>query len=749
MAKKPIAYMLCRVSTPEQSLESQEETLLSIAKNYGFQVPPECIFREQKTGYDEDINEDRTSIVELRDAIALNKPDAIFCLELSRLSRRAIKLHKYIYEFSVTPNIPMYFADMDKWTIDIETREPNDENILKLIGACESVEKERERIKARTMRGRASAGAKGLYTGHLADGYIVKTNSKNEKYIDTDDERVEVIRRIFLLYQKHSTNEVRDILNAENIPTTNKYRATSHAFNYKAKHKNKSGDIIDRSDDLWTGNSIRQILKNRWYIGERSFMGKEHSVPRIISNELWQEVQDKLNSYPRIIKKGKNLFLLKDLMYCSCGRKMYGHFQGLNNHYYCSSAHTGKKCNTRGICKENAENIVYQIIYNRLIFDVFTNEESPIHRLLQMDAKSLKEEKDKIEAYKNIIQQQKEKIEELEKEYKRACLQIIKSKTEIEEQTYEELKSDIEGQIKDSEKKITEYKNEINYAYRNIETKNSAKHIAEKIADCSLEEFRELLLATVKKFTIFNASKTTSILRIEYANGEVEEIIYSPQKYKDKYFLLTKRVYGPNYELVKANPQTAAWAYVINLNYMQELRYNEVTQKLSFEGRGLYYYDSSIAFILDFESYNTAQSLLQEKGLNVSFNVYENEVEVDTFLSFFMNEKGHRYEKTIIKTERAEEIREYQKIYRKKYNSGKLSSEVYIEKDELYEEINRKRKTLYNKIYKIKNNSKLSDSEKKAKIAEIKKALKELRLKINYKKTSERGAKLLKRLRGI
>ena len=62
MAKKPIAYMLCRVSTPEQSLESQEETLLSIAKNYGFQVPPECIFREQKTGYDEDINEDRTSV---------------------------------------------------------------------------------------------------------------------------------------------------------------------------------------------------------------------------------------------------------------------------------------------------------------------------------------------------------------------------------------------------------------------------------------------------------------------------------------------------------------------------------------------------------------------------------------------------------------------------------------------------------------------------------------------------------------
>ena len=145
---------------------------------------------------------------------------------------------------------------------------------------------------------------------------------------------------------------------------------------------------------------------------------------------------------------------------------------------------------------------------------------------------------------------------------------IIKSKTEIDEHTYEDHKSDIDEQIKECEKKVTEYNNEINYLYRNIETKNSAKHIAEKIADCSLEEFRELLLATVKKITIFNASKTTTILRIDYANGEIEEVIYSPQKYKDRYFLLTKRDYAPDHQQVKANPQTAAWAYVINLNYM-------------------------------------------------------------------------------------------------------------------------------------------------------------------------------------
>ena len=241
MAKKRIAFMLCRVSTPEQSLESQEETLLRIAEENGFHVPSEFIFREQKTGYDKEFEDDRASIVELRNAIALQKPDAIFCLELSRMSRTAIKLQKYIYEFSVTPKIPLYFADMEMWTIDIETGERNQDNILKLIGAAESVEKERERIKARTMRGRIASGAKGLYTGHLADGYIVKLNDKNEKYIDVDDHRIEVIKRIFQLYLHHSTNEVRDILNSEKIPTTNKYRTESPSFKYRTEHKNKSG----------------------------------------------------------------------------------------------------------------------------------------------------------------------------------------------------------------------------------------------------------------------------------------------------------------------------------------------------------------------------------------------------------------------------------------------------------------------------------------------------------------------------
>lgn len=755
MTKRRIGFMLCRISTPEQSLESQENMLLQIAEDAGFHVPQEFIFREQKTGYD-DFDDDRRSIVELRNAIILNKPDAIFCLELSRMSRNAIKLQKYIYEFSVTPKIPLYFGDFDLWTINPTTGERIDENILKLIGAAESVQRERERIRERTMRGRKSAASKGRYTGHLADGYKVEVNKKFEKEIKIDVNRAQIIKRIFELYLNHSTNEVRDILNAEHIPTTNKYRSTSSDFNYKLEHKNKTGDTIKREQDLWTGNSVRQILKNQWYIGKRSFMGVEYPVEAIIDNETWQSVQEKLRSYPIIVKKGKNQFLLKDLLYCSCGRKMYGHFQGLNNHYYCSSAHAGKhKCNTRGISKENAESILHQVIHQRLIYqvfsDAFSEDESPLTKLLRIDNKSLESERQKIGAFKGIIKDSEEQIEEKKRQLSKTRLLIIQSKSEEEETDYKNIQNTIENEIKELGERITEYNSAIRRINRSIETRKSAKNIVDKVSDCTLEEFREFICVAIEKITLYNANKNTSILRIDYANGEREEVIYSPQRYKNRYILLTKRGYTPPLE-ENGNSDLIKWRMtnlVFNEYMHDDVCYDEHKQKVVFEGKGIYH-SGNVAFIVRKELYQEQKQFLKdEHSAILHFNEIEDEVDVDTFMSLFIDDLGHSYQKTIVNTDRAEELRKYHKQYQKRYNTGKPSSEAYIDKDELYDEINAKRKRLYNKIYKIKQRKTLSDTEKKEQISIIKKQLKELRLQINYKKESERAEKILKRLRGI
>lgn len=53
------------------------------------------------------------------------------------------------------------------------------------------------------------------------------------------------------------------------------------------------------------------------------------------------------------------------------------------------------------------------------------------------------------------------------------------------------------------------------------------------------------------------------------------------------------------------------------------------------------------------------------------------------------------------------------RLWRKKYNTGRPTQEQYVLHNESYDEICLKRKHLYNRRYKIKNNKSLSEDEKK------------------------------------
>ena len=287
------AFALCRASSPEQNLESQSESLKVIANEMGFEITD--VFEQKISGYDKNYDEDRESIIALRAAISANPPDAIFIWELSRLSRRALKVIEYIREFSVTPKIPMYFQDFDLWTINPDTCIRNEENILTLMGAARGVEKEREMIMRRTARGRELAAKKGLYMGHLADGYTVQVNEKKEKVIRVDTDRADkVIKRIFKLYDEecYSTYQIKYILNSENVPVTNLYRLKrKDKWNYKEQYSDRSKGILKRENAQWTSGAISRVLTNEWYIGKRFFKGVEYPVEAIIEREQWDRVQ--------------------------------------------------------------------------------------------------------------------------------------------------------------------------------------------------------------------------------------------------------------------------------------------------------------------------------------------------------------------------------------------------------------------------------------------------------------------------
>ena len=163
---KKRAFALIRVSTNEQDTASQKNSLITIANNNGYDISPDDIFEEKISGYDEDENQDRLSIIKLEEQISIRKPEAIFVLELSRLTRRAIKVQRYIDRLSISPKVPMYFADYDVWTLDTKTKKTLDDNIMKLVGGAKGVELERERIKTRTSRGRNAKAEKGFFVGN-------------------------------------------------------------------------------------------------------------------------------------------------------------------------------------------------------------------------------------------------------------------------------------------------------------------------------------------------------------------------------------------------------------------------------------------------------------------------------------------------------------------------------------------------------------------------------------------------------
>ena len=134
--------------------------------------------------------------------------------------------------------------------------------------------------------------------GSIPTGYKVE----NKKLI-VDPERAELVRRVFSRFiEIQSPKQIAHELNQEGIRTN--------------------------QDREWTTAHIYRMLNNRTYIGKVFYKNEEYEgkQERIISDEMWQRVQEILRSdSPIKDHKGKleTLAPLKGLLYCGhCGCRM-------------------------------------------------------------------------------------------------------------------------------------------------------------------------------------------------------------------------------------------------------------------------------------------------------------------------------------------------------------------------------------------------------------------------------------------
>ena len=345
MAKKQYAALLARVSTPQQikiGLESQVAVLKRRAIDDGYDVPNELIFQEQISGLDAN-KPIRKSLQDLMDAVEEHRVDVCYIYEWTRISRDPFNLVKHVKWFN-EHQIPLYIYDADKWTLDRKTKEVIEKTTDYLFNAATYGKNEAEKMRERTMRGRRKVAEEGLYVGHLSDGFCV-VQTERGKEIRIDEDRKEVIQRIFDLYiQGYTIDRIAETLNTESIPTANSYRLNSPKFKgYNQTYHRKGSDVpINRTDVKWQGSTISNYLRNKWYVGERVYDKKTYSIDPIITREQWNIAKAMLEenaiSFRSRKESSKHLYLLSGLFYCGkCGRKMYGHYTGLNNHYYCSS----------------------------------------------------------------------------------------------------------------------------------------------------------------------------------------------------------------------------------------------------------------------------------------------------------------------------------------------------------------------------------------------------------------------------
>ena len=145
----------------------------------------------------------------------------------------------------------------------------------------------------------------------------------------------------------------------------------------------KNGVKTRRENKYWSLGSLQVLLQNETYLGTFQFVDKKtqltirNPVPQIISNKLWDEVQERRNT----LLKRKNQFnrstkfyLFRDFLVCKCGTMMGGRIKPKKfvEHYYCplperrfnDSHPNDKKCDMKRCMNIQTTN---QYLWNNII----------------------------------------------------------------------------------------------------------------------------------------------------------------------------------------------------------------------------------------------------------------------------------------------------------------------------------------------------------------------------------------------
>ena len=353
-----------------ESIKNQRTLLTQYVEKLGWEYELIDIYIDQ--GYT-GTNFNRPAFQQMIKDISLGKINMIITKDLSRLGRDYIETGEYIEKWFPENNIR--YVSVTDGIDTFETSNGNNDiapfkSILNDMYSKDLSKKIRTALHTMQKQGK-------WVGGKTAIGYMKDPNDKNKLVICESEAKI--VKTIFdMAFAGNQVGVIRDFLNTNNIPTTNKSRYNKDSF--------------------WENKTIKNILKNKVYIGtteqnKRSRISYKNRKLRANPKEQWNVVE---NTHPAIIDKKifdmvqkmvivqnynrnekKNTFLLDGLLFCyECHHKI-GVRSKKNGNYYmvCNNYRRNSKlniCTSHGFSYNNLEKTVLD--YIKKIFTEIDNK---------------------------------------------------------------------------------------------------------------------------------------------------------------------------------------------------------------------------------------------------------------------------------------------------------------------------------------------------------------------------------------
>lgn len=302
----------------EASIDQQKEQAQLYAQGHDLKIIKEYVDRAITGTSDE-----RPAFQQMLVEVKKLKPAVLILWKIDRLGRDRYTLANAKSAIRKAGCSIQYVAEQ------IPTDTP--EGIL-LEGMMESLaEFYSAQLRQNVMRGMEHNAKNALYNGHKLLGYKV---DDTKHYIE-DETTSPIVQKIFMEYAGGKPlTQIAEDLNTQGIKTT-----LGKDFNV---------------------NGLRHILKNKAYTGVYRYgdITIEDGIPRLISNELFDEVQkrferNKHKVYREVIDDEHRYWLTGKLICGECGDTIHGvsgtSKTGKIHYYYACKSHRKHKCNLKNI----------------------------------------------------------------------------------------------------------------------------------------------------------------------------------------------------------------------------------------------------------------------------------------------------------------------------------------------------------------------------------------------------------------